>query len=309
MIKGTHHSAETIKKLIISHKGQKSWNKGKHLSNELRRKLSEAHKGYIWSKESKRKLSESIKGHKGYWKGRHISNATKTKMSEAHIGRIVSKATRKKLSKINKGRHHTKKTIRKISEAKKGQPSPRKGVHLSEATKRKISKAEKGRPSPMKGKHLSKEAIRKNSAAHKGQIPWNIGKRQTKLVKMKVSKSVKKLWKNPNYREHMIKVHILGGKLLGEKSHLWQGGISFEPYDSAFNRLFKELIREKFKHKCFICGKLAQHVHHINYVKKESIEKNVVLLCMNCHAKTNTNRDYWFAFFCYHLGIEPYELA
>jgi len=59
--------------------------------------------------------------------------------------------------------------------------------------------------------------------------------------------------------------------LKGERHPQWKGGISFAPYCQKFNEAFKESIREKFSHKCFICGKPEnghKHaVHHIDYDK------------------------------------------
>jgi len=52
----------------LDEKGRTSPNKGKHLSDETRRKLSNARKGKPKSGEHKRKLSEA---HKGKFKGKH----------------------------------------------------------------------------------------------------------------------------------------------------------------------------------------------------------------------------------------------
>lgn len=41
----------------------------------------------------------------------------------------------------------------------------------------------------------------------KGQIPWNKNKKWPKEIKEKISKSVKALWQNPEYRRHMSEVH------------------------------------------------------------------------------------------------------
>lgn len=64
------------------------------------------------------------------------------------------------------GKHHTKESRKKISEARKG----KKFGPLSEETRKKISEAQKGK------KH-SEERIRKNSESHKGQTAWNKGKK------------------------------------------------------------------------------------------------------------------------------------
>lgn len=101
--------------------GETSWIKGKHHSEETRKKISEASRGRTVSEETKRKLSESHKG-KTSW----------------NKGKPYSEETRKKLSECNKGKHHSEETKKKMSEALKGR-------HLSEETRMKMSEAQKGR--------------------------------------------------------------------------------------------------------------------------------------------------------------------
>ena len=67
--------------------------KGKHHSEETRRKMSEAH--------------------------RNISDETRRKMSESHKGKHHNEESRRKLNEANKGKHHSEETRRKISEAAK----------------------------------------------------------------------------------------------------------------------------------------------------------------------------------------------
>ena len=55
-LKGKHSSLATEFK-----KGHISWNKGKSMSDEQKRKISETLKGHIVSEEQKRKISESLK--------------------------------------------------------------------------------------------------------------------------------------------------------------------------------------------------------------------------------------------------------
>lgn len=66
----------------LHHKGKTSCNKGKTLSDEHKRKLSESLKGKILSEETKRKLSELQKGNKHHL-GKTHSEETRRKMSEA----------------------------------------------------------------------------------------------------------------------------------------------------------------------------------------------------------------------------------
>ena len=76
-------------------------NKGKHLSEETRKKISSASKGnkyalgYKHSEEAKNKISEAKN---------KISEA-KNKISEAHKGKQCSEETKKKISEANKGKH------------------------------------------------------------------------------------------------------------------------------------------------------------------------------------------------------------
>jgi hypothetical protein len=85
----------------------------------------------------------------------------------------------------------------------------------------------------------------------------------------------------------------------------WQGGISFELYPFEFNNTLKVFIRDRDNHECQLCHTKeinldrALDVHHIDYDKKNCLQKNLISLCLKCHMKTNTNRDYWFAYFTY----------
>jgi hypothetical protein len=90
----------------------------------------------------------------------------------------------------------------------------------------------------------------------------------------------------------------------GEKHPNWQDGISFEPYCIKFNDEYKEYIRNLFGNKCFLCSlseadngrKLS--VHHVNYNKKCGCDETkciCVPLCISCHSKTGTDRDFWQA--------------
>lgn len=89
-------------------KGQEPFNKGKHHSEESKRKMSKAHKGHLCSEEQKRKISEKLKGRISPMKDKHHSEETKEKMSVALKGvkrGPFSKEHKSKLSEAKKGRH------------------------------------------------------------------------------------------------------------------------------------------------------------------------------------------------------------
>ena len=96
--------------------------KGKHRSEETRKKMSEAKK--------------------------NISEETKKKISDARKGKPKSAETRKKMSEAKKGKKLSEETKKKMREAKK---------NISEETKKQMSEAKKGRRWYNNGK-ISKRA-------------------------------------------------------------------------------------------------------------------------------------------------------
>ena len=72
-------------------------NKGKHRSEETKRKLSEVHKGKLHSEETRQKMSEMRKGKKH-------SEEWSRKISDANKGKKLSEEHRRKLSEAKKGR-------------------------------------------------------------------------------------------------------------------------------------------------------------------------------------------------------------
>ena len=93
--------------------------KGKHLSEETRKKISEASKGnkyalgYKHSEEAKNKIAEAMKGENNPFYGRHHTEEAKKKNAEAHKG--------KHLGKDNPfyGKHHSDELKKKLSEINK----------------------------------------------------------------------------------------------------------------------------------------------------------------------------------------------
>ena len=88
-------SEETRRKISDAQKGEKHWCYGKHQSDEFKQKLSEINKGKRLSEETKLKMSESRKGEKAYWFGKQFSEEHRKKLSEVRKG-------------MNKGENHPK---------------------------------------------------------------------------------------------------------------------------------------------------------------------------------------------------------
>ena len=94
--KGKHQSEETKRKISEAKKGKPAWNKGWHLSEEQKRHLSEINTGsnnpnygrhYKHSEETRQKISDVMKGKPAHNKGKPMSDETKRKLSEAHKGK------------------------------------------------------------------------------------------------------------------------------------------------------------------------------------------------------------------------------
>lgn len=117
------------------------------------------------------------------------------------------------------------------------------------------------------------------------------------------SEGAKKRWADPKYKAKMFKLYQspeYRGKISGENSHSWRGGISFEPYPPDFTRYLKKMIRERDGCKCGLCGVPdSLQIHHINYDKEDSRPQNLITLCVSCHMKTNFNRGMWEEFFMF----------
>ena len=105
--------------------------RGYVLSEESKRKISEAFTGKTRNEQTKRKISESQKGEKNHNYGKLFSEEHKRKISEANTGE----------KNHNYGKPLNEETKRKISEANTGEKNPNYGKPLSEEHKRKLSEA------------------------------------------------------------------------------------------------------------------------------------------------------------------------
>lgn len=191
----------------------------------------------------------------------------------------------------NKGKVgcYSEETLKKMSEAKKGKPSPHKGKKLSKEmieklreshknisveTRRRMSESRKGKhPSEetrrkmsllMKGRIFSEEHKKKISESKMGHsisdgmremlISINLGKKHTEETRRKMSESRRGKKLPPRNDEFKRKLHEARLGKTGDKSNNWKGGISFEPYCIKFNGEFKERCRAWYDYTCVECG-------------------------------------------------------
>ena len=150
-----HRPAEEL--IFLTVKEHNAFKKGKHLSEESKKKLSEANKGKKLSEETKKKLSEARKSLHWFNNGK-ISKRAKECPPGFVPGRI------EKLSEETK---------KKLSEANKGKQAWNKGKKMPEETKRKLREVNIGRMKGMRFFNNGKINIRAKECPE-GFVPGRI---------------------------------------------------------------------------------------------------------------------------------------
>ena len=111
---GNHVSEETRQKMRISHKDYKP-------TEETKAKISNSHKGKVFSKEHIENIRKSKE---------HISNKTRKLMSDARIGKPLSEITKFRMSLSRVGKKFSEKTKKKMRIARAKQIIPIKDTSI-----------------------------------------------------------------------------------------------------------------------------------------------------------------------------------
>lgn len=155
--------------------------KGRKLSEETKKKISESNKGKHkrpHSEEARKRMSLAKKGKPSPKRGCNLSDETKRKISEAQKGRPgISRPWTPEMREKLEGRKRSAEARKRMSDSHKNKAPWNKGktgiggYKLSEETRKKMSEAQKG-------KHPSEETLKKLSESHKGKH-WKLvdGKR------------------------------------------------------------------------------------------------------------------------------------
>jgi hypothetical protein len=175
--KGSKLSDEAKQKIRESRLGKPSWNKGLHLTEEHKEKLS----GRKLSEETKQKIRESRLGKSSWNKGLHFSEESKQKMSDAKKGKKMSDEFKQKRSQIMKERWNDPVFKEDMVQKHSGENHHFYGKHHSEESKNKLSEWAKGRTDGIYDKLLSanigkkhtEETRTKMSDAHAGDKCYN----------------------------------------------------------------------------------------------------------------------------------------
>ena len=154
--KDCEFTPELRKRLSEAHKGQRAWNKGLPASPESIARLAAGRQGKPHpmlgkkhSPETLIKLRASHMGQSPANKGHKASLEVRKKISLAHMGQ----------SAWNKGMKMSAEHCAKLSAAHMGKPNLSKGKKRSPEVGSKISAAKKGKPNPNKGKKYKRHAL------------------------------------------------------------------------------------------------------------------------------------------------------
>lgn len=147
--------------------GVPSSNKGIKLSDETKKKISEAFKGRTWI--NKNNKSKFVKRDEldSYLKDGWNLGQCENKEDRPHYGKHHSEETKRIIGLKSLGRKHTEEVKQKMSERNSGENNPFFGKHHSNDTKLKLAEYARLGVTGTKGKHLSDVSKKRHSDSNK----------------------------------------------------------------------------------------------------------------------------------------------
>jgi len=150
------------------------------------------------------------------------------------IGKNVEQMRRKRISLANKNKKRSTEYSKKLSERMKTQwknekykrkicefltkNKPAKGYKHTQEHKQKMSQLMTGENNPNYGKSLTKQQRLIISNANKGNKNW-LGKKHSDETVKQISKTISNLWKNPEYKNKIIKRKQLSVRQIDPKTN------------------------------------------------------------------------------------------
>ncbi len=196
-------------------RGKKNPLTGKPLSEEIRKKISEANKGRIISEESREKVRQALTGRKA-------SEETKAKQSAARKGRKLSEETKTRMSLAMKGKKKSPEAVEKVRQALKGRPATEK--QLASLALGRV-RAE-GYVSPLKG-------LSKPTPWMVGRIPKNKGVPASAETRAKLSQIAKGRVHSPEHVDKRMASRRATRLAKGQIKSVVVNGVIYECINTA----------------------------------------------------------------------------
>lgn len=240
----------------ISDIGERS--RGVPKSTETRRKLSEAHTGKILSDEHKENIGRAVSE---MWKSGAF-DSPETRAAYARQGRAT---------KGSKRTGEQKKVLSDIHKRRYANPEERERQR-----QRQFSYW-----SRIENKEERIKIIRET---------WN----NHPEYKEKLSKTLKGRVVSEEHRKNLSKA--LKGVYTGELASGYKDGKSIGDYPRQFGVYIKNYVRRRDGYMCQSCGedvhgKRNGQVHHIDNIKENCEEDNLILLCIPCHQAVHGKKN------------------
>lgn len=109
------YSDESLEKHSVAKRGKKNPLYGKHLSEEVKAKMSASHLGKVFSEEHRARIGDATRGEKNPMFGKHHTEEVKARISIAKLGKHISEEHRAKIGAANSrkfsGKHWRKNPV------------------------------------------------------------------------------------------------------------------------------------------------------------------------------------------------------
>ena len=199
------------------------------------------------------------------------------------------------------------------------------GRTISQEQREQHSERMSGEGNPMYGKKRTEnakkqigEGLQKYYDVHPGAF---LGKKHTEETKQKMKEILRTEETNQKISKALTGTHLseetkkkisisCKGLVVGERNWMYGktgrncphyiDGRSFLPYPPEFDKTLKRKILSRDANRChFPQCNTTQNLcpHHIDYNKFNSIEENLITLCISHNSKVNFNREYWMEYF------------
>eukprot|EP00189_Rhodosorus_marinus_P008936 CAMPEP_0184753046 /NCGR_PEP_ID=MMETSP0315-20130426/43898_1 /TAXON_ID=101924 /ORGANISM="Rhodosorus marinus, Strain UTEX LB 2760" /LENGTH=454 /DNA_ID=CAMNT_0027232409 /DNA_START=315 /DNA_END=1679 /DNA_ORIENTATION=+ len=184
---GRKHREETKQKISLANKGNTPWNKGRKHSDETRRKIAERTRAAMLRPEMREKMRKVNMGRKQTVETRE---KIKVKIRESNAVKALRKG-----AKVRKGRFHVPSLISEFT-------SGTVPFEYHEAVKNKLNAYINESLEDNEFKESLNELYEGSSTENSARN--RVGRQLSDATREKLSKKIKEMWADPDYRERVV---------------------------------------------------------------------------------------------------------